>query len=164
VLLSKAKVGGGKWSCQVLDCPSFRAPENSKGPQAFEAPTSREAPKEGLVPMASVNITVKATHKSTVLPFPTAPSAITTRKKKQPNNMVGKLIVMPKSGVCPTCDEPANVDDGALCKDCGAFLCDHPKCACSCDRIQKIAERTARHMLAHPKQYGLQKLDTLTIS
>jgi hypothetical protein len=104
--------------------------------------------------MASVNTTVKSTHKSTVLLFPAGSSTVTTRKKKQSH--MSKVIAMPKRGVCPTCDEPANVDDGVLCPRCKTFLCQSSKCGCICYRIiRPAAEQLLREMLAHPKEYGL---------
>jgi hypothetical protein len=107
--------------------------------------------------MASINVTVNSAHKARVLLFPTAPPTITTRTKKQ-LNMADSVVVMPKLGTCPTCSERTNMEDGILCRDCGAFLCDHPKCACSCDRIQKIAERTVLDILRNPKMYGLKRI------
>lgn len=104
--------------------------------------------------MASVNVTVNSAHKSTVLRFPTAQPTVTTRQKKQPN--MSKVIVMPKQGVCPTCTEPANVDDGVLCTVCGTFLCQSNKCGCICYRIiRPAAEQLLREMLAHPKEYDI---------
>jgi hypothetical protein len=106
--------------------------------------------------MASV--TVHSTHKARVLLFPPSTIHCTTRTKKQ-LNMADSVVVMPKLGICPTCSEPANMEDGILCRDCGAFLCDHPMCACPCcDRIAKIAERVTLDILRSPKMYGLKRI------
>jgi hypothetical protein len=106
--------------------------------------------------MASSNCSVTSTHKATILRFPRVAAHIHTTDHA--GTRKNKITVVPKAGTCPTCNEPANMNDGILCKDCGAFLCDHPKCACLCDRIAKIAERVMLDILTHPKMYGLQKI------